>query len=80
MVIITTNEGEIHLEIYVNSLDKIVEVWLSNVAKDDEFTRMALEPVYAAYSTAKFKVAVFESGHANLTENTANLLIHNRLS
>ena len=66
------------MEIYVKDSDKIVEVWLTNAEKNDKLLRQSLHPLYDKYTQQKYKIAVFESGHGDLLENTAGLLLHNK--
>ena len=67
------------MEIQVNDSDKIVEIWLSNAEKEDVALRDSLKPIYSAYKIKKYKVAVFESGEADLFDETKELLLHNRM-
>ena len=67
------------MEIQVNDSDKIVEIWLSNAEKEDVALRDSLKPIYSAYKIKKYKVAVFESGEADLFDGTRDLLLHNRM-
>ena len=66
------------MEVCVKDSAKIVEVWLTNTEKDNTKIRQSLQPMYEKYKQKKYKVAVFESGHGGLLDNTAGLLLHNR--
>ena len=66
------------MEICVKDSDKIVEIWLTNVEKNDTMLRQSLHPLYDKYKQKNYKVAVFESGHGDLFENTAGLILHNK--
>ena len=71
-------EEVFHLEIQVNDSSKIVEIWLSNAEKCSTAAQDSLKPIYAAYKSKKYKVAVFQSGSGDLLGNTRDLLLHNR--
>jgi hypothetical protein len=64
------------MEICVNDIDKIIEIWISDSDKSAKDIKNSLAAIYS--ETSKYKVAVFESGNGNLYENTKNLLLHNR--
>ena len=66
------------MEINVRDYCKIVEVWLSNSEKRDEFLRERLKPLYQKYNAQKYLVAVFESGDRDLADATSDLLCYNR--
>lgn len=66
------------MEISVRDHCKIVEVWLSNSEKRDEFLRERLKPLYQKYKAQKYLVAVFESGDRDLADATSDLLCYNR--
>ena len=66
------------MEINVNDADKTVEIWLTNENKSDRPLRASLNPVYSAYKTRKYTVAVFESGRGDLFAATKELLSYNR--
>ena len=66
------------MEICVKDSAKIVEVWLSNTERSNTALRQSLKPLYEKYKQKKYKVAVFESGHGDLLDNTEGLLLHNR--
>jgi len=66
------------MEICVKDSDKIVEVWLTNDEKSNTVLRQSLQPLYDEYRQKKYKVAVFQSGHGDLLDNTTGLLLHNK--
>lgn len=66
------------MNINVSEKDRIVEIWLTNAQKQDKIFRESLKPLFAQYKAKKYTVAVFCSGDADLTEKTADLLIHNK--
>lgn len=67
------------MEINIRDCDKIVEIWLTNAEKCDTLLKESLKPIYAAYKSKKYTVAVFESGEGDLFESTRDLLLHNRM-
>ena len=66
------------MEINVNESKKLVEVWLTNAEKNDSALRENLPAMYREYKNKGYLVVVFESGSANLFDNTLSLLLHNR--
>ena len=66
------------MEINVKDDRKIVEIWLSNIEKQNTDLRQSLRSIYKEYSARKYLVAVFESGGEDLYENTKGLLLYNR--
>lgn len=53
---------------------RIVSVWLASDGADSDL----LDPLYRQYRSTPYRVAVFRSGRANLTDCTSALLRHNR--
>lgn len=66
------------MEINVNDSSKIVEIWLSNQEKQDAALRQQLRPLYRAYASKKYLVAVLQSGGRDLQQSTSDLLCYNR--
>ena len=66
------------MEMNIRNDERIVEIWLTNLEKENEKLRDSLKPIYDRYKQMKYKVAVFQSGNRDLTDSTAGLLIHNR--
>jgi len=66
------------MEICVKDSLKIVEIWLTNAEQGNAALRKSLQPLFDEYKQKKYKVAVFESGHGDLVDATAGLLLHNR--
>ncbi len=66
------------MEIKVNDARKIVEIWLTNVEKNDEALKEQLKSIYEKYHTKKYLVAVFHSGSQDLYQATSDLLCYNR--
>ena len=66
------------LEIHVRDDCKLVEIWLSNLEKEDAEVRERLKPLCQAYHARKYLVAVFRSGTEPLFEGTRDLLLYNR--
>ena len=65
------------MEIKVNNAERIVEIWLTNVEKNDEALKEQLKSVYEKYHAKKYLVAVFQSGSQELSPTTSNLLCYN---
>jgi len=66
------------MEICVKDSLKIVEIWLTNAESNNTVLHQSLQPLYEKYKQKRYKVAVFESGHSDLFDSTAGLLLHNR--
>jgi len=66
------------MEVYIKDSLRIVEVWMTNGEQNDTELRQSLQLLYEKYKKKKYKVAVFESGHDDLLDSTAGLLLHNR--
>ncbi len=66
------------MEINVNEARKIVEIWLTNVEKNDEALKEQLKSIYEKYHAKKYLVAVFQSGTQDLYQATSDLLCYNR--
>ncbi len=63
----------------VNDDNKIVEIWLTNADKKNLTIQNNLKLLSNEYKQQNFNVAVYESGKNDLFNNTASLLLHNRL-
>jgi hypothetical protein len=72
-------EKEGIMEININKRNKIAELWLSNAEKRNPLLQNALKPFIEHYNKQKYTVALFLSGEADLTENTAELLKVNKM-
>lgn len=66
------------MELNINEVEKVVELWLSRSERENEELQMRLKPILAAYKRKKYLVALFCSGERNLLECTTSLLLHNR--
>lgn len=66
------------MEIHVRDDCKLVEIWLSNLEKEDAEVRERLKPLCQTYHARKYLVAVFRSGTEPLFEGTRDLLLYNR--
>ena len=66
------------MEMNVKDDVQIVEIWLSNVEKNDKQIRDSLQVVFDKYKKKKYMVAVFESGEKDLYQGTLDLLAYNR--
>lgn len=66
------------MEIYVKDDEKLVDIWLTNVEKNDPVIRERLNDIYRTYKEKKYLVAVFESGGRDLYKSTLNLLAYNK--
>lgn len=66
------------MHIDVKQESKLVEVWLTNAEQQDRQLLEQLKPLYKEYKDKGFLVAVFHSGHHDLTDTTSNLLCYNR--
>ena len=66
------------MEINVRDESKIVEIWLSNVEKNDAALRERLKPLYAEYMQKKYTIAVFVSGDRDIYQSTLGLLAYNK--
>ena len=66
------------MEINVRDDSKIVEVWLSNVEKNDAVVREQLKPLYAECKQKKYTVALYVSGDRDIYQSTLGLLAYNK--
>lgn len=66
------------MEIIVNEKDRILEIWLTNVEKNNAALRESLKPLYKQWKAEKYQPVVYESGSGDLKESILGLLQHNR--
>jgi len=66
------------LEINICNDKKIVEVWLTQAERDDPVVKESLKPMYQAYVSKKYTVAVFFSGNGDLYQQMSDLVCYNR--
>ena len=66
------------MELKVHDNTKIVEVWMTNVEKNDPAVQARLKELYAKYKEKKYTVAVFQSGGGDLYQSTRDLLAYNK--
>ncbi len=66
------------MEINVRDNEKLVDVWLTNVEKNDPQIQAQLRELYAKYKEKKYLVAVYQSGSRDLYESTLALLAYNK--
>ena len=65
------------MEFNVHEKEKYVSIWLTRAESADEVLRENLTPLYTEYKQKNYRVVVFESGSADLTMLTKDLLAHN---
>lgn len=65
---------------YVNvqTENKIVELWLTRMEREDKVFRASLAPLYQKYNSQGFLVAVYLSGDKDAYQETRALLGYNR--
>ncbi|MCD8189627.1 MAG: hypothetical protein LUD78_05315 [Clostridiales bacterium] len=66
------------MEVNVREDKKLVDVWLTNVEKNDPQIQAQLKELYAQYKEKKYLVAVYQSGSRDLYESTLALLAYNK--
>lgn len=66
------------MEINIYNDKKTVEVWLTQTERDDPAVKESLKPMYQAYVSKKYTVAVFFSGAGDLYQQTSDLVCYNR--
>ncbi len=66
------------MEVNVREDRKLVDVWLTNVEKNDPQIQAQLRGLYAQYKKKKYLVAVYQSGNKDLYESTLALLAYNK--
>ncbi len=66
------------MELNVRDDRKLVEVWLTKAEKTDLKLRESLTDIYEKFKREKYLVAVYESGHQDLYQNTLDLLKWNK--
>jgi len=66
------------MEVDVHAEQKMVCIWLTHADEHNPAVQRQLKPLYKKYSTQKYTVAVFHSGHDDLEDLTRALVVYNR--
>lgn len=66
------------MQIIVHDDKKLVEVWLSNLEKDDPVIQENLKPLYQSSKQKKYTVAVFQSGMRSIYDDLRYLAKQHR--
>ena len=66
------------MKVDIHDERKQVCIWLSHSESDDPELEEQIRKITAAYADQKYLVAVFQSGNADLYDNTLAMLAHNR--
>ena len=65
------------MELNVHKKEKYVSIWLTRAESADAGLRESLKSLYTEYRQQNYRVVVFDSGSADLTTLTKDLLAHN---
>lgn len=76
--ILEERKRDSRLEVNIRHKSKIVEIWLTNIEKQNKELREQLKPFYQKYKKQDYLVAVFESGERDLCDAASDLLCYNR--
>ena len=66
------------IEIIRDDQKRVVQVWLSNLEKNDTQIQNRLQSFYTQWKKEKYLVGVFVSGEGDLYQNTLSLLAFNK--
>lgn len=66
------------MEIICNPDDRIAEIWLTRIEKEDQGMQQKTALITSLYKAKDYTVVVFESGKCDLCEQTKGLLLHNK--
>lgn len=66
-----------HTDIRVNSRDKLLEIWLTQNERNRPEVSQILRSAADIYMVQDYLPVIYESGAADLKENTVELLLHN---